>query len=170
MPDRSQSVTSLSISRHTLQSILHVALNCASDGCFGLIGCRNEQGDGFIIDQAEPISDFVMGEFGDFQATDCDLQHTVEKWHAAGASPCGIFFRSDRDGIPAVELLERHEAVFARAFPNHAGKKIIQLQLMLGTAGCLETFAWYLDGGPDSRSACAIPLILKEDGQENSKR
>jgi len=162
MPDRIEPATSLSIARHTLQFILRTALESDSNPCCGLIGCCEPS----TIDHAMPLSTTGMAEFGDFPQQDCDLQHMAAKWHSADVKPCGTFFKSERNKAPAAATLHRHETAVKKAFPELAQAPLIHLSLMLNTAGCLEAFAYAVDGD----SVSQIPLLLKEDGQSSRKR
>lgn len=157
MSDNSKPVTSLSIARHTLQSILRTAIDAEPASCIGVIGCKN----GLTINQAVPITDAGEEECAVHLYKNSDLQHTLKAWKREEIMPCGIFFTVENGETADQAELERLKAEFKKAVPELADSRIILMPLMLDTAGCLEAFAYCLH----RNVPISIPLMLEEDGQ-----
>lgn len=162
MSERSEPITSHSIARHTVQSILHSAVQADSGACFGIVACGRDS----VINHAVPLeSRDSAATFAELLAGNSDLQHTVKLWRTQGILPCGAYFISDIFPPSAGEL-EAYEAALGNAFPELVARRLTHIVLKLNTAGCLEAFAFSLAGG----KACPIPLTLLEDGQETQNR
>jgi len=162
MSDNPNPATSLSIARHTAQFILRAAMDAGSGYFFGLIGRTHSS----TIDHATPLAQSESGEFVEILSHNRDLKHTIENWLNAGIEPCGIYFISGSDEIPASRGMRQNEKDFTNCFPHSPETPVIHMPLMLNTAGCLEAFAFILDGD----TARSVPLLLEEDGQESVNR
>ncbi|MDT8376012.1 MAG: hypothetical protein RQ867_04645 [Mariprofundaceae bacterium] len=162
----SKPVTSLSIARHALQSVLHRAVEASPDRCCGVIGLSNS-----LIRKALTLPNSASDtlhhcEIGADHAAaaseSCDLRHIAEQWRKSGITQFGTFFTATDEAVPAVSELEQFEAVLKRDIPELPDMPIIHLALMLNTAGCLEAFAYQIHQG----LPVAVALILEEDGQQ----
>ncbi len=166
MQATSEPVTSLSIARHVVQSVLHRAVETSPDRCCGIIGLSNS-----LISRAATLPNSASNTLhhceiaahhaaGDSES--CDLRHIAEQWRACGITQCGTFFTTADGETPIISELEQFEALLKREVPELTGTAITHLALILNRAGCLEAFAYQIHQG----LPVPVTLILEEDGQQ----
>jgi len=166
MQSASEPVTSLSIARHALQSVLHRAVEASPDRCCGIIGLNNS-----LISKAAALPNSASNTLDDCEigahpaagnSENCDLRHMAEQWRECGITQCGTFFTTKNGEAPAISELKQFEALLKREIPELFGMPITHLALMLNTAGCLEAFAYQIH----QELPVPVTLILEEDGQQ----
>jgi len=166
MPANSNNVSSISIDRHTMQFILRSAIDALPARCFGLIGQESgrkaEGHKSFTITHTSPQAAFGAAKSAAQHLINCDLQHTLESWQQQSILPCGIYFSTENGKLPEVEALQSIEREFLKKVPACAESAPVLMPLMLNTAGCLEAFAYLMEG----KTLQSVPLLLAEDGQQ----
>jgi hypothetical protein len=162
MSDISESITSLSIARHTVQLILRSALDAEPMRCFGLIGRKNES----TISHTAPLAIMGIQQSAAHVLKNCDLQHILERWDKQSVVPCGLYFTTENGELPQIKELESYEKALTSASASLPGSALIHMPLMLNTAGCLEAFTYQLH----ENALVSIPLTLEEDGQRMDSR
>jgi len=166
MSDISKNVSSISIARHAMQFILRSAIDALPAHCFGLIGQEMDRKTlghkSFTVTHTSPQAAFGTAKSASQHLINCDLQHTIENWQQQAITPCGIYFSTENGTIPEIEELKSIEREFLKQFPATAESTPLLIPLMLNTAGCLEAFAYLIEG----ETLRSVPLLLVEDGQQ----
>ena len=117
---------------------------------------------GSSITHAAPQVVFGTAKSAVQHLCECDLKHTLEKWHQQAIEPCGIYFSTGNGNMPEFGELKLLQEELQKSVPIFTGKPVILMPLMLNTAGCLEAFTYILA----KESFISIPLLLAEDGQQ----
>jgi len=162
--------TSISIARHTVQFILRHALDAKTSSCLGLIGRKPLPHNDSAICYAVPITTSGASNFASTPIENSDIQHTMQLWHQEEVQVCGSYFTTESglapDSAQFDQLLIFLDQTLQTVLANHYSKPpispLIHLPLLLGTAGCLEAFAYQITG----EKPCPVPLLLAEDGQQ----
>jgi len=162
----SEPVTSLSIARHAVQSVLHRAVEVSPARCCGIIGLSNS-----LITKAVAITNSatntidhceIVAHPDSEEIENSDLRHIFEQWKKEGITQYGTFFTIAGGDGPAISELLQFEAALKKAIPDLSDAPIIHLALMLNRAGCLEAFAYQIHQG----LPVPVTLMLEEDGQQ----
>jgi len=161
-----ESLISISIARHTVQFMLRHALDAKASPCFGLIGRKTLSHNGSTILYAAPIATSGADNFAVSLLENSDIKHTTQRWQQKEIDVCGSYFTTEKGQVPEIEKLISLEQNLKAALTNHLSEppasSLIHMPLLLGTAGCLEAFAYQIK----SDQLCSIPLLLAEDGQQ----
>jgi len=130
--------------------------------CFGLIGRKPLEQNSLTITHASPQAVFGTAKSDAQHFSDCDLQHTLERWQQQVIEPCGIYFSTENGTMPELAELKAMEIELQKKVPACTGKALILMPLMLNTAGCLEAFTYVIN----EKTLRSVPLLLAEDGQQ----
>ena len=149
-----------------MQLILRSAIDALPAHCFGLIGQetgRKTLGhNSFTVTHTSPQATFGTAKSAAQHLINCDLRHTLENWQQQSILPCGIYFATENGTIPEIEELQSIEREFLKRVSVSAESSPLLMPLMLNTAGCLEAFAYRVEG----KTLRSVPLLLVEDGQQ----
>ena len=147
-----------SINRHTIQSILHIALS--ETPChFGILASNHKHtinicSDNLATNQM-PTMQTIFDAISDSEhSLHQHLCSTISSWQSQGIQALGFFYSCALSPKQAMQLEQ-----LTQQYLKHQ-KAGLHLHILLDTKGRLDTQAWVLHNG----HILPIPLNMTEDG------